>query len=132
MPLSSWRSSTASATARSAWRRDEHGGYPLGNPFRRRHDADDPLGAPNGTPVNLAGVQGDDVLLDMLGAEVARELADAELARVLVEWRPDVDTEPASGLPDTDMALAAIRAGRRPRRRRVLWRFLRRLRWWLR
>lgn len=40
---------------------DEHGGYPLGNPFRRRLDA-----------------------------------------------------EPISALPDTDLALAAIRAGRSP------------------
>ncbi|MGH3910112.1 MAG: anti-sigma-D factor RsdA [Pseudonocardiaceae bacterium] len=99
---------------------DEHGGYPPGNPFRRRHEADDPLGASNETPVDLAAVQADDALLDMLaGAEVARGDADAELAQVLVAWRRDVDTEPIGAeLVDTDTAVAAIRAGRKPAARR--------------
>lgn len=90
---------------------DEHGGYPLGNPFRRRHEADDPLGASNETPVDLAAVQADDALLDKLRNREFDDLlerADARynhetvayaemrlvLARVLVAWRRDVDSEP--------------------------------------
>lgn len=78
---------------------DEHGGYPIGSPFRRHLDDVDPLGASNETPVDLAAVQADDALLDMLGGtEVARGDADAELARVLVAWRRDVDAEPVPEL----------------------------------
>lgn len=47
------------------------------------------------SPVDLAAVQADDALLDMLGGNaMGRSEADAELARVLVAWRRDVDTEP--------------------------------------
>lgn len=115
---------------------DEHGGYSPGNPFRRRHEADDPLGATNETPVDPAAVQADDALLDALddgefdewlhraNAEFNRKLAtqvDVELAlaKVLDAWRRDVDTEPVGAeLVDTDTALAAIRAGRRTALRR--------------
>ncbi|MGH4015709.1 MAG: anti-sigma-D factor RsdA [Pseudonocardiaceae bacterium] len=100
-------------------RDDEHGGYPFGNPFRRRHEADDPLGASNETPVDLAAVQADDALLDTLGsAGVGRGDADAELARVLMAWRRDVDTEAIGELVDTDTAVAVIRSARKPAPRR--------------
>lgn len=103
-------------------RRDDNepGGYSSGNPFRRRsEDADDALGAGNETPVDLAAVQADDALLNMLtGGETGRGAADAELARVLVAWRRDVDAEPVGELVDTDNALAAISAARKPAPRR--------------
>lgn len=101
-------------------RDDEHGGYSSGNPFRRRHeDADDALGAGNETPVDLAAVQADDALLDMLGGnEAGRSTADAELARVLVAWRRDVDAESIGELVDTDTAAAAISAARKPAARK--------------
>lgn len=84
----------------------------------RRDDEQSPGGA-NETPVDLAAVQDDDALLDMLGGEsTGRTEADAELARVLVAWRRDVDTEPIGELVDTDTALAAISAARRPASRR--------------
>jgi len=85
----------------------------------RRDDDDQSLGAGNETPVDLAAVQADDALLDMLGGNAAgRSQADAELARVLVAWRRDVDTEPIGQLVDTDTALAAINSGRNPASRR--------------
>lgn len=90
---------------------DEHG-YSAGNPFRRRHpDTDDSLGAGNETPVDLAAVQADDALLDMLGGN--GRVSDDAQARVLVAWRRDVDSEPIGELVDTDTALAAISAARK-------------------
>ncbi|MGH3797748.1 MAG: anti-sigma-D factor RsdA [Pseudonocardiaceae bacterium] len=99
---------------------EEHGGYPMGNPYRRRHEnGDDPLSGPNDTPVDLAAVQADDALLDMLGASsMTRGDADAELARVLVTWRRDVDAEVIGELVDTDTAVAVIGAARKPASRR--------------
>lgn len=76
-----------------------------------RSDRDDEQSPGSGseTPVNLAEVQADDALLDMLGGGAAgRSDADAELARVLVAWRRDVDTEPIGELVDTDTALLAL------------------------
>ena len=85
----------------------------------RRNDDERSLGAGNETPVDLAAVQADDALLDMLGGSAPdRSEADAELARVLVAWRRDVDAEPIGELVDTDTALAAIRAARKPASRR--------------
>lgn len=85
----------------------------------RRDDDEQSLGAANETPVDLAAVQADDALLDMLGGSSAgRSEADAELARVLVAWRRDVDTEPICDLVDTETALAAISAARKPASRR--------------
>lgn len=103
---------------------EEHGGYPTGNPYRRRHDSlhdngDDSLGGHNDAPVDLAAVQADDALLDMLGAgSVADTDTDADLARVLVAWRRDVDTEAIGELVDTDTAVAVIGAARKPASRR--------------
>lgn len=66
-------------------------------------------------PFDLRAAAADDDLLDMLGGNATdRSEADAELARVLVAWRRDVDTEPIGELVDTDTALAAISAARRP------------------
>lgn len=72
-----------------------HGGYPLADP--------------DGRPVDLAAVQSDDALLDMIGAgHVAHSFTDASLAAVLVAWRRDVDAEPIPVLVGTDMAVALI------------------------
>ena len=79
---------------------------------------DESLGVGDKTPVDLAAVQADDALLDLLGDVAACDVSDAELARVLVAWRREVDLEPIGELLDTDTALAAIAAARRPRRRR--------------
>jgi Anti-sigma-D factor RsdA to sigma factor binding region len=102
-------------------RDDEHGG-PFsagGDLFRRRpEDADDSLDTTNEIPVDLAAVQADDALLNMLGSsDAGRGSADAELARVLVAWRRDVDSEPFGELLDASTAATAIEAGRRLRRR---------------
>lgn len=73
----------------------------------------------NETPVDLAAVQADDALLDMLGGnEAGRSTADAELPRVLVAWRRDVDAESIGELVDTDTAAAAISAARKPAARK--------------
>jgi hypothetical protein len=97
-------------------RDDEHADYPMNGPRRRRGgDPDDLLD----TPVDLAAVQADDALLDMLGgAGPGLGGADAELAQVLVAWRRDVETEPVGELVDTDTATAVIGAARRPAPRR--------------
>lgn len=102
---------------------DEHVGYPMSHLFRRRNgDADDLGGASEDTPVtpvDLAAVQADDALLNTLGrADVARGDADAELARVLVAWRREVDTESISQLVDIDTAVATISAARKSASRR--------------
>ena len=53
-----------------------------------------PLSGADRTPVDLAAVQADDALLNALGrTDVVRDDTDAELARVLVAWRRDIDTE---------------------------------------
>ncbi|MGB9281020.1 MAG: anti-sigma-D factor RsdA [Pseudonocardiaceae bacterium] len=70
-------------------------------------------------PADLAAVQADDALLDLIGrAGYTPEDAHDELTRVLTGWRQEMDAEPFGELVDTDTALAAIRAGRRPVRRR--------------
>jgi hypothetical protein len=101
---------------------EKHGGYPIGNPFRRRReDGDDPVSGPNETPVDLAAVQADDALLDLLAAGhrgSADADADAELARVLVAWRLDVEAEAIGELVDTDTAIGMISAARKPVPRR--------------
>lgn len=99
-------------------RDDEQGGYPLGQPFRRHHESD-PLEASDETPVDLAAVQADDALLNMLGsADLSRGDADADLSRILVAWRRDVDAEVIGELVDTDTAIATIKAARKPAPRR--------------
>ena len=89
---------------------------------------DDPrAGHPNGNiseiPVDLAAVQADDALLDMLGGGGRTPGdtdidVDGELASVLVAWRREVHVDSNRLLVDTDTALAVISAARRPARRR--------------
>jgi hypothetical protein len=78
-------------------------------------------------PVDLAAVQADDALLDMLGgagrtprdADIDVDVdVDGELASVLVAWRREVHVDSNRLLVDTDTALAVISAARRPARRR--------------
>ncbi len=70
-------------------------------------------------PADLAAVQADDALLDMIGAGHTPSDADDELTRVLAAWRREVHAEPVPELVDTSTALAAIRAAaRQPARRR--------------
>ncbi|MGH3914582.1 MAG: anti-sigma-D factor RsdA [Pseudonocardiaceae bacterium] len=71
------------------------------------------------TPVDLAAVQADDALLNALGrTDAGREDNDAELARVLVAWRRDIDTESIGQLVDIDTAVATVSAARRSATRR--------------
>lgn len=95
---------------------DKHVGNPMSHLFRRRNGAaDDPVGASEVTPVDLAAVQADDALLDTLGrADAVPGAADADLVRVLVAWRREVDTESIGPLVDVDTAVATISAARRP------------------
>ncbi|MGH3882649.1 MAG: anti-sigma-D factor RsdA [Pseudonocardiaceae bacterium] len=92
---------------------------------------DDPrAGHPNGRPhgdlsempADLAAVQADDVLLDMLGSAGRTPGnvgdVDGELTRALAAWRRDVHADSNQVLVDTDTALAVISAARRPIRRR--------------
>lgn len=78
----------------------------------------------NEIPVDLAAVQATDEWLCALNDAFLRQLGDsvdtdAELARVLLAWRRDVDTEPFGELLDTDTGVSAVKAGRRTHRRRV-------------
>jgi len=103
------------------WRNDDkHVGNPMSHLFRRRNgDVDDLVGTSDMTPVDLAAVQADDALLNTLGrADVVRDDTDAELARVLVAWRREVDTESIGPLVDIDTAAATISAARKPAPRR--------------
>lgn len=86
-------------------------------------DDDLRAGHPNGStselPADLAAVQADDALLDMLGsAGHMPDDADGELASVLVAWRREVHADSNRLLVDTETALAVISAARRPARRR--------------
>jgi hypothetical protein len=78
-----------------------------------------PNGDANGMPADLAAVQADDALLDMLG-RVGDTPSDADdyLTCVLAAWRREVHAEPIRELVDTDTAIAVIRAARQPVRRR--------------
>jgi hypothetical protein len=70
-------------------------------------------------PADLAAVQADDALLDMIGAGHTPSDADDELTRVLAAWRREVNAAPIPELVDTSAALATIRAAaRQPARRR--------------
>jgi hypothetical protein len=76
-------------------------------------------GNPHELPVDLAAVQADDALLDLIGRPGYRPSdAQDELTRVLAGWREEIDAEPFRELVDTDTALAAIHAARRRVRRR--------------
>lgn len=110
---------------------DKHVGSPMSHLFRRRNGRNqeanelagvsDDAGASNDTrvtPVDLTAVQADDALLNTLGrADVVRG-GDAELVRVLVAWRHEVDTESIPPLVDLDTAVATISAARKPASRR--------------
>ena len=66
-------------------------------------------------PVDLAAMQADDALLDLIGrAGHTPSDADDELTRVLAAWRREVHTEPFAELVDTNTALEMIRAARQP------------------
>lgn len=70
-------------------------------------------------PVDLAAVQADDALLDLIGqADDPPSDADDELTRVLAAWRREVRAVPFGELVDTNTAVAVIRAAGRPARRR--------------
>jgi Anti-sigma-D factor RsdA to sigma factor binding region len=70
-------------------------------------------------PVDLAAVQADDALLDLIGqAEYPPSAADDELTRVLAAWRREVRAAPFGELVDTNTAVAVIRAAGRPAPRR--------------
>jgi Anti-sigma-D factor RsdA to sigma factor binding region len=70
-------------------------------------------------PADLAAVQADDALLDMIADGYSAGDADDELTRLLSAWRHEVHAEPLKELVDTSTALALIRAAaRRPARRR--------------
>ncbi len=87
-----------------------------------------PDGDPSEMPVDLAAVQADDALLDLLGSVACTPGGvdqtpggvDGELMRVLTAWRREVHADSIRDLVDTDTALAAIGAARRPARRRSL------------
>ena len=112
-------------------RDDEQGGYPIGDShWRRDGNADDPSNrAPDASaldasaleaPVDLAAVQADEALLNMLGsgADPALDGTDAELARILVSWRREVDSEPFGELVDAATATTVLSTARRPASRR--------------
>lgn len=71
---------------------------------------------------DLSTMQADDALLDALGGtdpDIRGELADQELAALLLSWRQEADSEPMAKLVDTDMAMAVItQAKARTNRRR--------------
>jgi Anti-sigma-D factor RsdA to sigma factor binding region len=74
-------------------------------------------------PVDLAAVQADDALLDLIGQaeyppSAADDDADDELTRVLAAWRREVRAAPFGELVDTNTAVAVIRAASRPVPRR--------------
>ena len=67
---------------------------------------------------DFAAVQADDALLDELGIDPTS--SDADVARVLLAWRRDVDAESIPTLVDVDTALALVRArSRRSLARRI-------------
>jgi hypothetical protein len=78
-----------------------------------------PNGDPQERPADLAAVQADDALLDLLGSGGTPSDASDELTCVLAAWRREVHAEPIRELVDTNTALAVIRAAARaPVRRR--------------
>jgi Anti-sigma-D factor RsdA to sigma factor binding region len=86
-------------------------------------DYDPHVGRSNGEstemPADLAAVQADDALLDMLGNPMRTpDDVDGELARFLAAWRREVHADSNRLLVDTETALSVINAARRPARRR--------------
>jgi hypothetical protein len=78
-----------------------------------------PHGDPHEMPADLAAVQADDTLLDLLGSGCLPGDDSDELTRVLAAWRREVHATPVRELVDTNTALGVIRAAaRRPVGRR--------------
>lgn len=71
-------------------------------------------------PPDLAALQADDALLDLIGSGGHTPSdSDDELTRVLAAWRREVHAEPVKELVDTSTAMSVIRAAaRRPAHRR--------------
>lgn len=75
---------------------------------------------------DLAALQADDALLDVLGGanpDLASELGDSELNALLLSWRQQTDSEPIAELVDVETATATIMAATAAparRRRRML------------
>jgi hypothetical protein len=105
---------------------DEHGSYPgEGARWRQDGSAEDPHNPSADTsaldfPVDLAAVQADDALLNLLssGAGPAPGSTDAELARVLIAWRREVEAESFGDLVDPDTVTTVLAAARKPAPRR--------------
>lgn len=72
-----------------------------------------PLFDPDHEAVDLAAVAADDALLDDVGSGRHHKRVDP-LVEHLAMLRASVDAQPQPELVDTDMAQAAIRAGRSP------------------
>ncbi|MGH3872265.1 MAG: hypothetical protein ACRDSR_12265 [Pseudonocardiaceae bacterium] len=93
-------------------RDDPRAGHPNGHPNLDRSEL----------PADLAAIQADDLLLDLLGGagRVSSDVddVDGELTRVLVAWRREVHADSNRLLVDADTALSVISAARRPIRRR--------------
>jgi hypothetical protein len=71
--------------------------------------------------VDLARVHADDEFLTMVGAaepDLADELANDELAALLLSWRREVDGAPIAELVDAKLAVATVHAARARKRRR--------------
>ncbi len=60
-------------------------------------------------PADLAAVQADDALLDVLRIDPALADADPELIRLLLTWRRDIDAESLPSLVGIGTALAIVR-----------------------
>jgi len=88
------------------WDEYPHAGYPNGDPYEK--------------PADLAALQADDALLDLIGSgRYIPSESDDELTRVLAAWRREVHAEPTRELVDTSTAMSVIRAAaRRPATRR--------------
>jgi Anti-sigma-D factor RsdA to sigma factor binding region len=88
------------------WDEYPHAGCPNGDPYEK--------------PADLAALQADDALLDLIGSgRYIPSESDDELTRVLAAWRREVHAEPTKELVDTSTAMSVIRAAaRRPARRR--------------
>lgn len=70
-------------------------------------------------PVDLAAVQADDALLDLIGrAGHTPSDPDDALTHILAAWRREVHAEPFAELVDTNTALEVIRAACQPPQRR--------------
>ncbi len=91
---------------------------------RDGHGGDAELSDFSPFPADLAAVQADDALLDVLrGADPRVSPSDEQLAGVLLQWRHEVDAEPIGELIDTDTAMELVagteqRPGARRQRRR--------------